>query len=268
MQLELGGINTIQKRPLIHFITNYVTMNDVANITLAFGGSPIMAEALEEIEEVTSKCNCLVINMGTVTKKRFEVMKEAIKVANASGIPILIDPVGIGGSKFRKELVLEVLSDYEISVIKGNVSELKALLNLPSYAIGVDSEEATGDMIEIAKKITDKYNIVTAITGSMDIVYSKEYTGYISGGSSMLTQITGTGCMVSALIGVVLGKSNNPFLSSFYGIKAMKVAAELAQKNLGYHESLGSFRVKLMDCIANLNLSTHLNEGMIINENK
>ncbi|GMQ58920.1 hydroxyethylthiazole kinase [Vallitalea sediminicola] len=255
-------------KPLIHYITNYVTSNDVANMTLAFGGSPIMAEAIEEVDEITSISNCLVINIGTITSNKLKSIKRAIKVANNNNVPIILDPVGVAATSYRKEIVFDILNNYKIDVIKGNASEIKALLGLETNSKGVDSEEMDVEDIEaIGYKVAKTYNIIVAITGKIDTVCSDKYVAKINDGSKMLTSITGTGCMISPLIAVALAKTGDAFASSIYGISAMNEAAVLVDDNLKEKESVGTFKVKLLDSIYNMKDKNFIDrKKVVVNE--
>jgi hydroxyethylthiazole kinase len=237
-------------------------------MTLAFGGSPIMAEAIEEIDEITSISDCLVINIGTVSSYKVQSMKRAIKVATHNNIPIILDPVGIAATSYRKKIVFDILRDYKIDVIKGNASEIKALLGLETNSKGVDSEEIDLDDIGvIGQKVAKIYNTVVAITGKVDTICSDRYIAKITGGSKMLTSITGTGCMISPLIAVSLARSKDAFASSIYGISAMNQVAEVVENNLKSHESVGTFKVKLLDTIYNMNNKNLIDrKKVIVNE--
>ena len=256
------------RKPLIHYITNYVTSNDVANMTLAFGGSPIMAEAIEEIHEITSISNCLVINIGTITTNRFESIKLALRVANQNKIPVILDPVGVAATNYRKDIVNYILRYYKIDVIKGNASEIKSLIGLETNSRGVDSEELElEDIKDIGIKVSRKYNTTVAITGKIDTICNDKYTARIEGGSSILTSITGTGCMISPLIAVSLARSRDPFTSSVYGILVMNEVASLIEKNLKLDESVGTFKVKLFDNVYNYKNKNLIDrKKVIINE--
>lgn len=255
-------------KPLIHYITNYVTSNDVANMTLAFGGSPIMAEAIEEIDEITSVSGCLVINIGTVTTNKLESIKRALKIANQNRIPVILDPVGVAATSYRKEIVFDILKDHQIDVIKGNASEIKALMGLETNSKGVDSEELDlEDISDIGVQVSRKYNTTVAITGKIDTICNGKYIAKIIGGSSMLTSITGTGCMISPLIAVSLARTGDAFASSVYGILVMNEAASSVEKSLKPEESVGTFKVKLFDNVYNIKNKNLINgKKVIINE--
>ncbi|MCT4598261.1 MAG: hydroxyethylthiazole kinase [Vallitalea sp.] len=251
-------------KPLIHFITNYVTINDVANMTLAFGGSPIMAEAFEEVEEITSNCACLVINIGMLTTNKIKSMRKAIKVANHINIPVILDPVGVASSKFRLDFVLEILNNYKVDIVKGNISEMKALLGYKTLAKGVDCEEVVNDNIDIiGTLVAQKFDTVASITGNIDTVCNNKYIAKIEGGSSMLTYITGIGCMINPLIAVSLARCCDPFISSVYGIVAMNVAADYVEKNLDANEGVGTYKIRLLDTIYNIKKENLIHRGKV-----
>lgn len=254
-----------KERPLIHYITNYVTVNDMANMTLAFGGSPIMAEALEELEEITAMCKCLVINIGTITSDKIEAVHRAIEVANNKQIPVIIDPVGVAATTYRKKIILDILERHRINIIKGNGSEMKAILNLSTQAKGVDGEViGHEELSEVGMKIAKKYNAVVAITGQDDVICSSTQVARINGDMPMLTEITGTGCMISTLIAVAYGRCGDSFASSVYGLLAMHVAAKDVEDKLQVGEGIGSYRVLLYDAIYNRRYENLLERGEVI----
>lgn len=239
------------QNPLIHFITNYVSVNDVANITLAAGGRPIMADAIEEMEEITSVCNCLVLNIGTLNKVKVASMLKAAEVANRNNIPIILDPIGVMASKLRKDAALEILRNNKIAIIKGNMAEIKALIDIPVVSTGIDSIETQSDCNDdIALQCAKTFQTVCAITGKTDIIADKNTVEHIEGGTPMLTNITGTGCMTAALIAVALASTGNAFESAINGIKLMKESGRIAADCLQPTEGLGSFKVKLFDTIS------------------
>ncbi|GKX28904.1 hydroxyethylthiazole kinase [Vallitalea longa] len=267
-KFDFTKIYNSSTKPLIHYITNYVTSNDVANMTLAFGGSPIMAESIEEIDEITAVSSCLVINIGTVTTDKLESIKRALQVANQKHIPVILDPVGVAATSYRNKIVFDILKNYRIDVVKGNASEIKALLGLKTNSKGVDSEELDSeDISDIGVEVSRKYNTTVAITGKIDTICNDKYIAKIEGGSSMLTSITGTGCMISPLIAVCLARTGNAFTSSIYGILVMNEAASLVEKSLKPEESVGTFKVKLFDNVYNIK-NKNLIDGkkVVINE--
>lgn len=243
-----------RQRPLIHCITNYVTANDCANIILAVGGIPTMANLLDEVSEITSKADALLINIGTLSREAFESMLVAGKIANKNNVPIAFDPVGVAASESRKNNALKILSEIKVSVIRGNISEIKAILGKDSFAKGVDSLEKLSE--EKAKKMVKeaalKLDAVVAITGERDYISDGEKVYIVSNGHEMLTRVTGTGCMTTSLIAAYLGATKDRLTSAILGIMSMGIAGEIAHANLKEREGSGTFRVKLIDEIYNM----------------
>ncbi|MBV5279466.1 MAG: hydroxyethylthiazole kinase, partial [Campylobacteraceae bacterium] len=196
------------KRPLVHHLTNYVTVNDCANVVLAIGASPVMADEVKEVEEMVSICNALVLNIGTGNERTLEAMIKVGKMANAQNIPVLLDPVGVGATPFRFKSVAKLLKKIRFSVIRGNMAEIKTVAGLEAKSAGVDSLEDESDGAKVAKNLALKLGCVIAITGKTDIVSDGITTYLLDNGDINLTKVTGTGCMSSSLIGSFLGASN------------------------------------------------------------
>lgn len=195
--------NVREKRPLIHNITNYVTAADCANITLAVGASPIMADAPMEVGEVTAIANGLVINTGTISEKRLEAMLLSGKTAKNKGIPIVLDPVGAGVSRFRTKAVKSVIEQVKPDVIRLNASELKSLCLDVKNTSGVDNidVEDTESIIAHAKRLSYKTSAVIAVSGQTDVITDGIKTSIVRGGHEMMRLITGSGCMLSSVTG-------------------------------------------------------------------
>lgn len=201
------------KKPLIHLITNYVTVNDVVNIILACGGTAICADAPEEVEEITALADALVLNIGTPSKSRFEAMLKAGHKANEKGVPVVLDPVGAGSSKFRDDFLKKLLSEVKVDCIRGNYSEIYALNgNTLSDAEGV---EASGNVSleeaqNAADSLTKRYHTIVAMTGKKDYVTNGEEVSEwpVSPGSDMQKLITGSGCMLSGLLGLAMAEES------------------------------------------------------------
>ena len=230
-----------EKNALTHCITNSVTINDCANAVLAIGGSPFMAEDAEELEEVVTIADVLVINIGKLSKDQIESMKISAETANKTNTPIVLDPVGVGVTELRNRTTLNLIENYDITAIRGNISEIKAIANLvgvldeSNTAKGVDvnaddiiTEEnlkANGDLIcTLAKKL----NTVILASGPIDILSDGETTVVIDNGDDMMPLITGSGCMLSSIVGSCIGGSN-PFDGSLAAILAMIIAGEKAR---------------------------------------
>ena len=239
------------KNPLVHHLTNYITANDCANIVLALGGSPVMADEEREVEEMVSIASALVINIGSLTTLTIKAMLKAGKKANKKGIPVILDPVGIGATSLRTNTVKEIVNEVKVSVIRGNMAEIKILAGLKANIKGVDSrEEINSEGERIAVELARLYNCVIAVTGAKDIITDGKKVCIIENGHKMLSQVTGTGCMSTSLVGTYSGVTNDYYLSSIAGIVSMGLAGEKAYKSLKNGEGTGTFRVKIIDNIS------------------
>lgn len=247
------------KKPLIHNITNYVTVNDCANILLAIGASPIMADDLKEAEDITSIASALVINIGTLNERTIESMIASGKKANELNIPVVLDPVGAGASLFRNETTKRILEEIKISVLRGNMSEIKFIAGLESETKGVDASESdlksdSDEGIRVAKSLAKRFNCTVAITGVCDIVSDGEKSVTIENGTKMLSNVTGTGCMTTALVGGYLGAyetKEDLFIAAVSGIVSMGICGEIAEERAG-SIGLGSFHMAIIDAVSNL----------------
>lgn len=260
-----------EEKPLVHHITNYVTVNDCANITLAIGASPVMADDINEVEEMVSMASSLVLNIGTLNERTIHSMLAAGKKANGLNIPIVLDPVGVGATYYRTETAKRLIQELNISVIKGNISEISTLYGMDARTKGVDAEE-NGDVsendiqskIEIAKKLASNLNCVIAITGAIDIITdgTKVYT--VENGDAIMSRITGTGCMCASLIGSFCAVSSNALEGALAGILSMGIVGEIAKEKIGIsHKGTGSLKVEIMDGIYNLNKNIIAKRGKV-----
>lgn len=259
------------KSPLIHHITNYVTVNDCANIVLAIGASPVMADEIDEVQDMVSIANTLVLNMGTPNKRTVESMLAAGRRANALGIPVVFDPVGVGATEYRTKIAHKILDEVEISVLSGNISEIKAISGLGGTTKGVDasSEDTTDlnymeDSSNMAKTISKQLNCIIAITGAVDVITDGDKVFYVHNGHEMLSTITGTGCMCTSLIGSFCGVTDDYLNAATAGIMAMGIAGEKAYKSLVQGEvGSGSFRARLLDMVFILTGEDLTKEGKV-----
>ncbi len=256
------------ERPLVHFITNYVTVNDCANICLAIGGSPIMADAIEEACDITSIASSLVINIGTLNKRTVDSMIAAGIKANGCGIPVVLDPVGAGASAFRNEAVKLLLKQVKFSVIRGNLSEIRYLLEGSGNTKGVDAsvDDMSQSSTLIAKRSAKRFDCVVAITGKTDTISDGQRVLCIDNGHEELANITGTGCMCTALIGAFCGAASDMLSSAVAGIACMGIAGEIAY-GLSSNQGLGSFRTSIMDVISRLREQTFIERARIYEAN-
>ena len=243
-------------RPLVHHITNYVTVNDCANATLAIGGSPVMADCKDEAAEIAGISNALVLNMGTLNSSTVASMFIAGREANAKGVPVVFDPVGAGASKLRDLTALHIIREIRLSVVRGNISEIKSVSGLHASTKGVDASEA--DMADasasakLAKDLAERLGAVVVVSGAIDTVSDGKNTLHIENGHKCLGSLCGTGCMCSSLIGTFLGAApSEPFAASVAAMASMGVCGEIA----GYCDKMkgiGSFRTLLLDAISRL----------------
>ncbi len=250
-----------EKKPLIHNITNYVTVNDCANIILAIGGSPIMADESNEVEEMVSISSCLVINMGTLNERTVSSMLKAGKKANLLHKPVVFDPVGVGAGSYRNRIAAKLLNEIEFAVIRGNMSEIKSLSGLAVQTKGVDSVADEAGGAEAARGFAAEMNCVVAVTGQTDIITDGQRVCLIENGHPMLKTVTGTGCMTTALVGTYCGAAPDYFVAASAGVATMGLAGELAKKALQENEGVGTFRMRLFDSIYNLTEETIRKEG-------
>ena len=249
--------NVKKTRPLVHNITNYVTVNDCANILLACGGSPIMADDAEEVEEITAVCGGLNINIGTLNKRTIEAMLLAGKKANELGHPVVLDPVGAGASKLRTETALSLVKNVKFAVIRGNMSEIKTLAYGSGTTKGVDadvadsvSEENLDDAVVFAKGVAKKLKTVIAITGAIDIVTDGEKAYCIRNGHPMMSAVTGTGCQLSALTAAyVTANPDTPLEAAAAAVTVMGLAGEIAYNRLGEADGNSSYRNYIIDAV-------------------
>lgn len=253
-------------KPLVHHITNYVTVNDCANITLALGASPVMADDRDEVEEMVSFAKALVLNIGTLNSRSIESMLLAGKKAKNLGIPVVLDPVGVGATKLRTETARRIIDEVQPTIIRGNMSEIKILAGLQVAIKGVDSVADEDDSQGIAKKLASQLHCVVAITGKQDVVTDGSRVCLINNGHEMLSQVTGTGCMTTSLVGSYSAVLADPLLGAIAGIITMGLAGEQAQSQLEGDEGLGSFRVKLFDGISRMTGERLKSGGQVIYE--
>lgn len=252
--------NVRRQAPLIHNITNYVTVNDCANILLACGASPIMADDLEEAEEITSICGGLNINIGTLNQRTIPAMLAAGKKANTLGHPVILDPVGAGASALRTETALKLLQEIRFAVIRGNISEIKALTQGSGTTKGVDAdvadrvtEENLPQAAAFAKAFSKTTGAVVAITGAIDIVADKHTAYCIRNGHPDMSRITGTGCQLSAMTAAyVTANPGRTLDAAVAAVCAMGLCGETARRRMTELDGNSSYRNYIIDAVYNL----------------
>lgn len=250
--------------PLIHNITNYVTVNDCANALLACGGSPIMADEELEVEDITTICGGLNINIGTLNQRTIAAMYKAGKKANELGHPVLLDPVGAGASALRTQTANALLENIKFTVIRGNISEIKTLALGQGTTRGVDAgledkvtRENLAQAVAFAKEFAAKTGAVIAITGAIDIVADDEKAYCIFNGHPMMSSITGTGCQLSAITAAyVTANQDSPLEAVAAAVCAMGVCGEIAYERLTELDGNATYRNYIIDAMYRLDGET------------
>lgn len=241
------------KRPLIHNITNFVVMNYTANALLACGASPVMAHALEEVEEMVSFAGALVLNIGTLTRSWVEAMLMAGRKANELKVPVILDPVGSGATRLRTESAKRLINELSVSVIRGNASEVLSLAQAGSRTKGVDSihrvEEAETAAVALAKEL----NATLAITGPVDLITDGQDIRRVFNGHELMGFVTGTGCTATVLIGAFLSVDPEPVRATATALAYFGLAGERAA---GLSKGPGSFQIALLDALFNMDGDT------------
>jgi hydroxyethylthiazole kinase len=241
---------TLQKvrevNPLVHNITNVVVTNFTANGLLALGASPVMAYAVEEVAEMAQIANSVVLNIGTLNSQTVDSMILAGKAANESGVPVIFDPVGAGATRYRTETAQKIMNEVKVSIIRGNAAEMANVVGEKWEIKGVDAGDAKGNITELAITAAQKMNCVVVITGKEDVVTDGKTTYVVSNGHPIMTKVTGTGCLLTSVIGAFVGVEKD-FLRAtvaaltYYGIAAEKAAGKTAE--LGP----GSFQIEFLN---------------------
>jgi len=239
------------KKPLVHHITNYVSVNDCANIVLACGGSPVMADDAEEVEEMVGLASALVLNIGTLNTRTIDSMLRAGRVANARGIPVVLDPVGAGATALRTHTAFRLMEKIKIAVIRGNASEVAVLAGENVVTRGVDAAEVQSSVVDLAQKFAKSQGLIAAVTGAQDVVTDGTRTLLCDNGHPMLTRVTGTGCMATSLVGCCTAVTDDYVLSAAAGIAALGLSGEHAARFAGL-TSIGTFRAGIFDYIGRI----------------
>ncbi len=232
-----------QINPVIHNITNLVVMPITANLLLALGASPIMAHSKEEIAEIIQLSQALVINIGTLDENWLDAMALAQKKALEANIPIVFDPVGAGASHYRTKAALKILQN-GVSLIRGNASEIMALLDSTIKTKGVDSTQASQNALAAATFIANTYHCVVVVSGKTDLIVDSHGSQMLDYGTPLFTKVVGMGCSLTALIASFLTVNPDPFLAAVHTMGLFGLLGELtAQESAGP----GSFYARLLD---------------------
>ena len=243
-----------ERKPLVHQITNYVVMNETANATLALGALPVMAHAREEVEEMVGLASALVLNIGTLSEQWIEAMLLAGRAASERGIPVVLDPVGAGATRYRTDTARRILEEVQVTVLRGNQGEIATLVGVDAEVRGVESMATGLEPGALAGVAAKQLRVVASVTGPIDHVSDGERVLNVANGHPLLAQVTGTGCISSALTGCFLAaKPEEPLEAATEALAALGVAAEDAADGAG---GPGTFHARLYDALAALDPDT------------
>ncbi len=237
------------ERPLVHHITNSVTINDCANITICAGAAPVMAEAPEEVAEMVAAAGALVLNIGTLSAAQVDAMLIAGRRANDLGIPVVLDPVGAGATRFRTETTRRLLDALDVAVLKGNAGEIGVLAGTGGSVRGVDSGGVAGDPVETARECARAAGTVVAMTGAVDVVTDGERVYRVRNGNPAMDRLSGTGCMAASVTGAFVAVADDYAIASAAALAAFGRAGERAAAGT---RGPYSFRTALFDELAGL----------------
>jgi hydroxyethylthiazole kinase len=238
-----------EENPLVHNITNVVVTNFTANGLLSLGASPVMANASEEVADMVGISRALVLNIGTLNRELVNSMILAGKTANELGIPVILDPVGAGATPFRTEMAQLILDEVNISVLRGNAAEIANVLGEKWEIKGVDAGEQQGNSMELAVAAAKKLNTIVVITGKDDVLTDGETTYLVSNGHHLLTKVTGTGCLLTSVIGAFAGVDKNFLRAALSALTFYGIAAEMAFEKVG-NVGPGSFQIEFLNQLA------------------
>ncbi len=234
------------RRPLVHNITNYVVMNSTANALLALGASPVMAHAVEEVEEMAALAGALVINIGTLSAPWIEAMFRAGRAARARKAPIVLDPVGAGATRLRTDTAWRLLDELRPAVVRGNASEILVLCGAGGGARGVDAAHTVDEARAAAADFAARLGVTVAVTGAEDYVTDGSREARISNGHPLMSRVTGTGCAATAVTGAFCAVEPDAFSAAVAALVVFGIAGELAARD---RPRPGTYQVRLLDAL-------------------
>lgn len=240
-----------EKHPLVHNITNVVVTNFVANGLYAIGASPVMAYAKEEVAQMATIADAVVLNIGTLTKEQVEAMIIAGKAANEANVPVILDPVGAGATNFRTESARKILQEVNVTLIRGNGAEIANVAGEKWTIKGVDASTDSGDVIQLAENVSKQFNCTVVLTGKKDVIANSNGTYVVENGHPLLTKVTGAGCLLSAVVGAFLSLSNDYLQAATVAVSAYGIAAEKAAQ-LTEEKGSGSFQIEFLNQLGKL----------------
>ena len=246
----IENLNAVRvKSPLIHNITNYVVMNNTANALLSVGASPVMAHALEEVKDMVNIASSLVINMGTLSPEWVKAMIKAGEKANSLNKPIVFDPVGVGATNYRTEVANTIITICKPHVIRGNASEIMALVKSNTETKGVDSTVESNTALASAKILAKEKNCIVVISGQTDYITDGSQVICIKNGSTMMAKVTGMGCTASAIVGAFVAIESNMLIAASSAMAIMGIAGQITEPQ---SKGNGSFQINFLDNLHNL----------------
>jgi hydroxyethylthiazole kinase len=235
--------------PLVHNITNYVVMNTTANALLALGASPVMAHAVDEVEEMVGLARALVLNIGTLSPPWVEAMVRAGRAARRRGIPVVLDPVGSGATRYRTDTSLRLLDEVGPTIVRGNASEVASLVAAGVATKGVDSTRASDEVVDAAHAVASRWDCVVSVSGATDIVVHGGALVRVRGGHPLMARVTGMGCAASAVTGAFAAVNASPVDAAIHAMAVMGVAGELAAERA---EGPGTMQLHFLDALHRL----------------
>lgn len=245
---DLSAVRT--SNPLVHNITNFVVMNNTANALLALGASPVMAHALEEVDDMVAIASALVLNMGTLNPDWADAMIQAGRTAKTKGVPVIFDPVGVGATPYRNQVASQIIEHCQPCIIRGNASEIMALAKESTATKGVDSTVSVNTALQAAQNLALETGAVVVVSGAEDIVTNGEQLIRIKNGSSLMSKVTGMGCTATAILGAFAAVNKNALLAAAHGMAVMSICGEIASKKAS---GPGSLQMYFIDTLYNLN---------------
>jgi len=237
------------ERPLVHNITNYVVMNTTANALLAIGASPVMAHALEEVEEMVRLARALVINIGTLSPPWVRAMIKAGKEARRRKIPVVLDPVGSGATRYRTTVAQKLLREVAPTIIRGNASEIRSLLGHEAGTRGVESRQTPDQVMDEARALSTTAGCVVSVSGPVDLIVEGNAVVWISNGHSMMARVTGMGCTASAITGAFAAVNPQTLKAAAHAMAVMGIAGEMAAE---HSAGPGSFQMHFLDTLSGI----------------
>ncbi len=233
-----------EARPLVHSITNFVVMNETANALLALGASPVMAHAAEEVEEIASAAGAVVLNIGTLWPGLVDAMVLAGRAANRAGVPVVLDPVGVGFTRLRNEAAERILDEVAVFIVRGNASEVAFLAGVDAQIKGVDSLGTVGDVATMAQALARRRGCAVAVTGVVDCVADRDRVSRIANGHEQMARITGSGCMSTAICAAFAAVCEDRAQAAAEALSVFGLAGERAAAS---SDGPGTFHARLYD---------------------